>query len=178
MSAAAMRSEQIYPNKLALGIRERDMNCLHLLYDRYSTILYSLIASIVQDSFTADAVLEKVVHRIWNGIHEFDEAKQSLFSWMIAIARAEAIKTRKSIDPGFLSAKDGLPQTRYAQELRGMADLIDQLPQTSREVVRLCYIDGMDDKLISKGLNIPVDNMKASRNAGLRIMHKLISRQK
>ncbi len=88
-----------------------------ILYERYSGILYGVLLKYVVRKALADDLLQDTFVKIWKNIARFDPAKGTLCTWMLRIARNQAI--------------DFLRSPSYQQQLRNV-DLDVYLPQVDQ----------------------------------------------
>ncbi|HVX27928.1 MAG TPA: sigma-70 family RNA polymerase sigma factor, partial [Parafilimonas sp.] len=83
-------------NELVLLLKQRTQSAFNYLYDNYSSTLYTVIVSILQDRELSNDVLQEVFIKIWRQIDQYDAEKGRLFTWMINIARNASIDTLRS----------------------------------------------------------------------------------
>lgn len=83
-------------DELVLLLKQRTQPAFNYLYDNYSSALYTVIVSIVQDKELSNDVLQEVFVKIWRQIEQYDAEKGRLFTWMINIARNASIDTLRS----------------------------------------------------------------------------------
>ncbi len=156
-----------------------DSKALEALYNRYSTILYTLIKTIVSDTKLAEEVLSDVFVMIWRKINYFDFEKGNVYTWLITLARNKAVDTvrikrngvetqpysdayeNKFILPVLKSdgkaaeLKDALNKTVSMQ--KAMEDLTD----AQQYVIHLAYFEGLTESEIASKLNIPISTVKS-----------------
>ena len=76
-------------------LQAKDKSALEHLYDNYSGALYGVIFRVIKNEDIAEEVLQDVFLKIWDRFDQYDSAKGKLFTWMLNIARNQAIdKTR------------------------------------------------------------------------------------
>jgi RNA polymerase sigma-70 factor (ECF subfamily) len=156
-----------------------DSKALEALYNRYSTILYTLIKTIVADDKLAEEVLSDVFVIIWRKINFFDFETGNVYTWLITIARNKAVDTVRRERSGMglesytedyedkyilptlhpagkpLELKDSLEQTIKMQ--KAMEDLTD----AQQYVIHLAFFEGLTESEIAGKLNIPVPTVKS-----------------
>ncbi len=143
---------------------------LEYLYDHYSSALYGVILRIVQRPDVAEEVLQDVFLKIWGKFDNYDEAKGKLFTWMVNIARNQAIdKTRskeiskekkttaieKSVNT--IEAENFVEQ--HAETI-GVIDLLKDLSDDQKIVVEYLYLKGYTQQELSDELAIPLGTVK------------------
>jgi|GEM_PF-5319750 len=162
-------SECLYKN-----LKQKNIHAFEFVYDKYSTALFSLIVSIMEDPFTANVILERVFKNSWKKIGEFDEKKSSLFTWMLAITREETLvekkqqELKKLLKPGI---SDGF------KNLGGFRELINELLEPCRSILLLSYFENQSDISIATILKEDLSTVKVCKNKGLGIINKLITIQ-
>lgn len=103
-----------------------------ILYERYSGALYGVLLKFVIRTELADELLQDTYVKIWKNIASFDPTRGTLFTWMLRIARNQAI--------------DLLRSSRYQQQLRHvhLDDYLYQIDQTNKISTNLTDIDFND----------------------------------
>lgn len=155
-----------------------------ILYERYSGVLYGVLLKFVVRTELADELLQDTYLKIWKNIASFDPARGTLFTWMLRIARNQAI--------------DYLRSSSHQQQLR-QVDLdvylcqIDQLNKTSSnltdvefndfkskallhlnqkqaEVIEMIFFYGWTYEQTATMLKIPLGTVKTRARKGLGII--------
>ncbi len=72
-------------------VAKMETEALFLLYERHSTLLYSIILRIVKEKRTAEIVLQNVFLSIWNLSEAFDTRLKNPAAWLARVARNRAI---------------------------------------------------------------------------------------
>ena len=76
-------------------LKAKDKSELEYLYDHYSGALYGVIFRILKKEEIAEEVLQDVFLKIWERFESYDASKGKLFTWLLNVARNQAIdKTR------------------------------------------------------------------------------------
>ena len=68
-----------------------ESRALEELYDRYSSLLFTVIKKIAPNQATAEQILVEVFVIIWRKIQKFDFKTGNVFSWLITLARNKAV---------------------------------------------------------------------------------------
>src|ERR1700753_547288 len=72
-----------HPDSLLLArIKEGDELALSLLYERYSSVVYSVSLRVLRNSAGAQDVLQEVFMQIWRNPPQFEVAEWGLSGWM------------------------------------------------------------------------------------------------
>ena len=69
------------------------------LYDRYSSIVYSVALRILGDVGAAEDILQDVFMQLWRNPMAFDASRGRLRAWLAVIARHRAIDTLRKRQP-------------------------------------------------------------------------------
>ncbi len=171
-----------------------DSKALEALYNRYSSILYTLIKTIVSDAALAEEVLSDVFVIIWRKINHFEFEAGNVYPWLITLARNKAVDTirvkRTGVEtqpysdeyenkfiipvlkPGgkALELKDALNSTVNIQ--KAMEDLTD----AQQYVIHLAYFEGLTESEIAAKLNIPVSTVKSKIRIALTNLKENLSK--
>ena len=152
---------------------------MEALYNRYSSILYTLIKKIVTDQKLAEDVLTEVFVIIWRKINYFDFNTKNVYTWLITLARNKAVDTmRRSRNGDSLEPYDDEYENRYViPRLSHAIDSIDlktalnikdsvekalnKLTDAQQYVIYLAYYEGLTEQEIASKLNIPLSTVKS-----------------
>lgn len=118
----------------------------------------------------AEEVLQDVFLKIWDKFNNYDETKGRLFTWMLNVARNQAIdKTRskeivKDQKTGALekvvSRIDDREYVEQKIEGIGVGDILKNLPEEQRFVVDHLYLKGYTQSELAEEFNIPLGTVK------------------
>lgn len=180
---------------LLLGIRMRDETALLALYDRYSELVFTLAARMLDDREAAEGLLEEVFLRCWRGAASSDRAGRTVPGWLLGQARSRAIELRRERAPGDRSparavvreadspdatesaGASGDGQARPAADdpertlvVRALAELSP--PQ--REAIELAYFDGLTQAEVAARLGLSIGTVKVRLRDGVRRLRALL----
>jgi RNA polymerase sigma-70 factor (ECF subfamily) len=163
---------------LLRAIAREDEEALASLYDRYRTILFSVIVRIVDSREEAEDVLQEVFLQVWNKASDFNEERGKPFTWLVTLARSRAIDRLRSlgararaVDEATKDAPDVIwdaeedAQTKEQRERLGRA--LQQLPEEQRRVLLMAYFEGCSQSEIAERLNTPLGTVKTRMRSGL-----------
>lgn len=141
------------------------------LYDSYSAMLYGTILRIVGEPAEAENLLQDCFVKIWQHIGRYDPAKGRLATWLINIARNTAIDFKRSkfysqtLKNQRLDNVVGHGASQAAshinQEVIGLRQLVEKLPNSCREVIEWMYFEGLTQQEISAQFGIPLGTVKS-----------------
>jgi RNA polymerase sigma-70 factor (ECF subfamily) len=162
--------DHITEEKLVEGLKQKNPSALEYLYDHYSGALYGVILRIVKTEDVAEEVLQDVFMKIWDRIDSYDPAKGKLFTWMVNVARNQAIdKTRsgeisrqqKTRDIETVVSKiDNREFTELSIEGIGVKELLKSLPSEQLFVIEHLYFKGYTQSELAEDCNIPLGTIK------------------
>lgn len=163
----------------------RDRIAFAYLYDHYSGALYGVISRIINKEEVAEEVLQDVFLKIWAKIEAYDASKGRLFTWMLNIARNQAIdKTRSKeiskdgktgdID-NLVNRIDRKEFTELAVESIGVPELVSRLPADQRFVVEQLYFKGYTQSEVAEEFEIPLGTVKTRLRLALKQLRLAIT---
>ena len=151
-------------------MQRKDKNAFEYLYDHYSGSLLGVISRIIKKEELAEEILQDVFLKIWERIETYDAAKGKLFTWMLNIARNQAIdKTRsKEFSKGkktddietLVSKVDKSDFTETKIEAIGLQELLKSLPDEQRFVIDQHYLKGYTQAEMADEFNLPLGTVK------------------
>jgi RNA polymerase sigma-70 factor, ECF subfamily len=176
--------------QLVERIAARDESALSELYDLYSKIIYSLIIKIVKSREEAEDLLQSVFIKVWNKASTFNKNRGSVYSWLIALARNNAIDRTRSkefkninINAVEIEALDSFlrgTETASIDEaiIHERSEIINkalmQIPEEQYKIIELAYFEGMTQSEIAKKLSVPIGTIKSRTRQALIKLEKII----
>ncbi|MGN6638109.1 MAG: RNA polymerase sigma factor [Mucilaginibacter sp.] len=156
--------------ELVLGLRRREKIAAEALYDMYSASLFGIISRIVNDTATAEDVLQETFVKIWSSFSSYSAEKGRLFTWMVNIARNLAIDKLRSKDfrnqgknqelENNVAFVDEQRNTVYKPELLGIKELVDSLKPEQKSILDLVYFKGYTHVEAADELGVPLGTIK------------------
>lgn len=162
--------KDVMEQKMVASLQKGQPEALGLLYDKYAPVLLGLITRMVQDSETAEVVLQKTFAAIWLQRATYDATKLRLLSWIILIARDMAkAALPKPINKVFSiteeNSKFTTEETRKDSEApveRQVQEFCSRLEQSERMALQLVYLKGYSCEEAAAQLGIPVETLKVN----------------
>ena len=143
---------------------------MEYLYDHYSSALYGVIFRILKKEEIAEEVLQDVFMKIWDRFESYDSTKGKLFTWMVNIARNQAIdKTRSkeiskdsktSTIEKSVSRIDSEDYVEQKIEGIGVKDILKNLTDDQKFVVEHLYFQGYSQSELAEEFDIPLGTVK------------------
>ncbi|MFN8335284.1 MAG: sigma-70 family RNA polymerase sigma factor [Cyclobacteriaceae bacterium] len=152
------------------SLRSKDKRALEYLYDNYSGALYGAVYRIVRKEEVAEEVLQDVFLKIWNRIDNYDPAKGRLFTWMLNLAKNQAIDKTRSKEISRENKTGGIEN--YVSDVKtgefaeqqvdsiGLKEVLTSLPEDQRFVVDHLYLRGYTQAELADEFNIPLGTVK------------------
>jgi RNA polymerase sigma-70 factor (ECF subfamily) len=165
----------------------QDVTAFEQLYDRHSRIVYSLVLRILQQTQTAEEVVQDVFLQVWRNAAQYQESRGPFVPWLLTMARNRALDTLRlkserqrrredqaeelpsiSVAPQY---EKELDQKRRAERVRS---LMAQLSAPQQKAIEMAYFDGLSHSEIAATLHEPLGTVKSwIRNGLLRLKEGL-----
>ncbi len=166
-------------NALVFAIRSGDQNAMAALYDRYSSIIYSVALRVLGDTGAAEDILQDVFMQLWRNPGAFDASRGNLGAWLSVITRNRAIDTLRkrrpesdfesvvlSVEPDLATEAD---RTRAAGKVRAA---LAAMPDNQRKALEFAYFEGLTHTEIAAKTGEPLGTIKTRIRAGLLALRK------
>jgi len=164
---------------LVSAIRGGDQSAMATLYDRYSSIVYSVALRVLADTGAAEDVLQEVFMQLWRNPTAFDASRGSLGTWLAVITRnrsIDALRKRRSetdIDEVIVSVQPDLAseaeRTRALEKVRGV---LGSMPVSQRTALELAFFEGLTHTEIAGKTGEPLGTIKTRIRSGLLTIRK------
>ncbi len=157
-----------------------ESRALEELYDRYSSLLYTVIKKISPDQITAEQILVEVFVIIWRKSNNFNFRSGSVFSWLVTLARNKAVDSLRReraanntvqfydddyenyfILPTFPEEMDSLDFNTAVSLKPKVERALTKLTDTQKYVLHLAYYEGYTIDEIADKLNVPIDTVRS-----------------
>jgi RNA polymerase sigma factor (sigma-70 family) len=168
---------QFTDKELIERIVAKDSKALEALYDKYSSLLYTLIKKIVNNKNKAENILADVFVIIWQKGELLDLNTNNLYTWLILVARNKALDSIRR-DNGLITEEynddyensyilpkispdvDSLELEKALDKTSKIYSVISNLTEAQQYVLSLAYYQGLTEKEIAEKLNIPLPTVK------------------
>lgn len=139
---------------LISGLLNRDIRAFSLLYDRYAAPLFGLICRIVKDDAMTHTLLKTTFLFVSQHITEFDLARQRLFSWLMGIARQQALPYYK-------------PDHATIIMIGATALKPTNQHSLTEQIIEQQYVLGKSQQQVADALKIPIAVVRQQTRLGL-----------
>ena len=164
-AARESSSDETLIRRIAAG----DQSAMRALFARYRVKVYRWLLCLVVDEALAEDLLSEVFLDVWRHAASF-EARSSLSTWLLAIARYKALSARRrrtdaELDEATVSTvPDTADDPEVTLQKKNRAEALRQsLPRLSpehREVIDLAYYHGKSVKEIAEIVSISEATVK------------------
>ncbi|MGA7576462.1 MAG: sigma-70 family RNA polymerase sigma factor [Terriglobales bacterium] len=172
------------PSDLALvtAIRSGDQGAMAALYDRFSSIVYSVALRVLQDTGAAEDVLQDIFMQLWRNPGAFDASRGNMAAWLAVITRHRAIDALRrrrpendiedvvvSVEPDMASDAD---RSRAMDKVRGA---LRTMPSSQRSALEMAYFEGLTHSEIADRTGEPLGTIKTRIRTGLLSLRKVLA---
>jgi len=164
----------------------QDREAFSQLYDRFSSLVYTLAMRMLRMSSDAEDLLQEVFVQVWHQANRYSEERGSPEAWIVNIARSRAIDKLRSIrrmersfiltdDPAKAESSDNVESSAAESETKlTMNSALANLPEAQREVLVLAYFDGLSQSEIADRLKEPLGTVKTRMRSGIQRLRDLL----
>src|SRR5262245_4280648 len=140
-----------------------DQSAMRALFARYRVALYRWLLRLVDDGALAEDLLSEVFLDVWRQAASF-EARSSVSTWLLAIARYKALSARRrrtnaELDEAVPDIADD-PEVTLKNRAEALRQSLLRLSPDHREVIDLAYYHGKSVKEIAEIVSISEATVK------------------
>lgn len=178
---------QVPDSTLIERVMAGDESALSAIYDRYSPMLFGLLARILQDRHAAEDLLQDLFLQLWRGAGKFDASRGSLPAWLTVVARNRAIsqlrgaRNRELLEENdgdyaniFVSDQNIEDEAARAELARNLTTALGTLPAEQRHTLELAYFEGMTQSEIAARTGCPLGTVKTRVRTALQSLRQII----
>ncbi|MGZ5245449.1 MAG: RNA polymerase sigma factor [Bacteroidia bacterium] len=164
-------------------LKGRDARGMRYLYDKYAAALYGVIYRIIPAPEVAEEVLQETFIKIWQNFNAYDSNKGRLYTWLLNIARNQAIDKTRSTDykntaqtqntDFYVSANDGAGSEEINPEHIGLKEIVATLRPEQKELIDLIYFMGFTQAEAAGKLKMPLGTVKTRVRSAIMELRKL-----
>jgi RNA polymerase sigma-70 factor, ECF subfamily len=153
---------------LMLRLQQGDEQALALLYDRYSTLVYSVAFRVLRNPAWAEEVLQDIFLQLWRTPPNLIVSDHGLAGWMTVVARNRSVSTLRRTPPvdqmtsyfdlasSYNLEKDA-EQNLMCEKVRKQ---VRKLPLEQRKVLEMAFFLGMSHVEIAERTGDPLGTVK------------------
>jgi RNA polymerase sigma-70 factor (ECF subfamily) len=127
--------------EISIRIARRDIVIFGRCYDKYAPALLGILQRMKLENESSEIIIERVFKYLWRNSHNYNQAKGTLFSWLMFITRQETqsfFKELQKHDPVANAAYETSHTVINPQEKRGAGQNKESACLTHRQ---LSYIE-------------------------------------
>lgn len=170
-------------------IAQKDSASFQTFYRKYSGLVFTAIANVLNDHHDAEDVMQEVLVQIWNKAHLYEPRKGKPLTWITTMARNRAIdkirsKQRRSrLNDDFESEsrteqpefeESSADQCEVLERNRIVRSAVDKLTDDQKEAIELAYFSGLTQAEVADKLNEPLGTVKARIRRGVTRLEALV----
>lgn len=171
-----------------IGLGDRD--ALAELYDRCSTLLYSVALRVLNNETEAEDLMQDVFVQIWEKASLFDPSRGKPLTWAISLTRNRAIdrlrslqrrgRLREELEKEAAAAEPATPaDTRdelfAAETSRVVREAVLKLSDQQRQAIEMAYFSGLTQNEIAEKLDEPLGTIKARIRRGMLKLREILA---
>jgi RNA polymerase sigma-70 factor (ECF subfamily) len=156
---------------LEADLKSQDPARFAVLYKRFSNALYGILLSIVKDEDEAQDLLQDAFVKIWRNAAKYERSKGTVFTWMLNIARNQAIDFLRSKRAGQAKQSFSLEESVYIAETvpaqdasqaagQEAAEYLALLPEAQRKLMHMVYVEGYTHAEVADQTGLPLGTVK------------------
>lgn len=163
-------------------MKSRDRSALEYLYDHYSSALYGAIFRIIKKEEIAEEILQDVFLKIWDRFDQYDASKGKLFTWLLNVARNQAIDKTRSREISNEKKTGGIDKVVskidtedfIEQHIEGIGinEILKALPDEQKFIVEYLYLKGYTQSELAEEFNIPLGTVKTRLRMAMQQLRK------
>lgn len=174
-----MKSERDDPDlPLLESIASGDSDAFEKLYLRHRAYLLEYLQHQLDDHETAEETLQNLMIVIWRSAAHFRRLSR-VRTWMIAIARRQALKTMHTpleltLDETMITEDTPTGQWQHDRIERLQAALL-KIPRNEREALEIVYYEELRLAQAAERLGIPVNTLKSRLHRARKNLRELMA---
>ena len=167
-------------------VANQDRDAFSQLYDRFSTLVFTLAMRMLKARSDAEDLLQEVFVQVWRQAQNYNAERGSPEAWIINIARSRAIDKIRSIrrmersfvltdDPARAESGENVEASVAESEVRmTMNSALANLSEAQRKVLELAYFDGLTQTEIAARLKEPLGTVKTRMRSGIQRLREIV----
>ena len=164
---------------LLASIRSGDEGAMAELYDRYSSIVYSVALRVLGNAAAAEDILQEVFMQLWRTPGAFDATRGSFPGWLAVIARNRAIDAMRKRRPEsditeiVVSIEPDLAgDMEWDRALEKIRSALASLSLPQRSALEMSFFEGLTHTEIAAKTGEPLGTIKTRIRAALVTLRK------
>ena len=175
--------------ELIQQVANHDHEAFNQLYDRFSSLVFTVGMRMLKVRFDAEDLLQEVFVQIWRRADTYSIERGSPEAWIINITRSRAIDKLRAVrrmersfvltdDPAGVQSIEDVQSAATDSDTRlTMKSMLADLPEVQRKVLELAYFDGLTQSEIAVYLAEPLGTVKTRMRAGIQRLREIFGPQ-
>jgi RNA polymerase sigma-70 factor (ECF subfamily) len=161
-------------------VRDGDTDAFGVVYDRHSTVAFSLAYRMVGRRGAAETVVQEAFLSLWRAAGRYDAGRGSLRTFLLgivhnravdALRRASVHDSRRVDDEEAAERLEAKERTEAEaarrEEASRVRGAVADLPSEQKKVIELAYFGGFSQSEIAEMLGAPLGTVKGRMRLGL-----------
>jgi RNA polymerase sigma-70 factor, ECF subfamily len=164
---------------LIAAVRSGDEGAMAALYDRYSSVVFSVALRVLGETGAAEDVLQEVFMQVWRNPGVFDSSRGNLGAWLAVIARNRAIdglrkrRPETDVETVVVSVEPDLAgDAERSRAMEKVRSALGAMPALQRSALEMAYFEGLSHSEIAAKTGEPLGTVKTRIRAGLFALRK------
>jgi RNA polymerase sigma-70 factor (ECF subfamily) len=127
-----------------------DQAAITAIFDRYSSVVYSVALRVLRDPGQAEDVMQEIFLQLWRKPEAFNVGRGTLAAWLVVVARNRAIDSLRrrrptdSVDDVVLASTTDLASEAERNSLmQKVRTILHDLPAEQRKSLEMAYFEGL-----------------------------------
>lgn len=183
------QSPNVSDDQLMEAIVNREDSALAIIYERYASLLRTVIMGVIRDESEVDDVLTDVLIQVWERGDRYNPNEKGLRGLLVTLARRRAFDRlrrraayRRATESLKLDAENPLicetVTTSNRVENQDLSELlhrvIEDLPEAQKEVIDLAFFKGMSQREIAAKRRISLGTVKTRLHLAQRKLYNFL----
>ena len=167
---------------LVSAIRSGDESAMAMLYDRYSSLVYSVALRVLGDTGAAEDILQEVFMQLWRNPGLFDSSRGNLGAWLAVISRNRAIdglrRRKPETDIADIVLSVDIDMAGEAERSAAMVKVrsaLEAMPASQRVALEMAYFEGLSHSEIAVKTGEPLGTIKTRIRSGLLALRRVFA---
>lgn len=161
------------PEVLGAHFRDGTADAVRLVYEEYSSMVYSIALRTLRNTADAEDVTQQVFVNAWRSRTRFDPGRAPIGAWLAGITRnavADALRRRARDRADLNEAEDaaGPDRTDEIVDQVVVAQALTDLGPPQQDVLELAFYERLTHTEIAARMDLPLGTVKSHITRGLR----------
>lgn len=164
---------------LVTRLQSGHTEALGSLYDRYSSLVYTLALRLLGTPEEAEDLTQEIFLSLWQR-QQYDPNRGRLSSFLVTLTRSRsldrlrrrgtghrALQRLQGLERSSSRGETPLEQVSFQERSQRIRDALTYLSEAERQVLEIAYFEGLSQSQIATRLGIPLGTVKTRSRQGL-----------